>query len=120
MTFWLLLPLLLAVILVRCRWIVWHLDTYTAAALYWAWRTKQSQQTLNEMSQLWPTNQIVWSLWTWDFRHFVVHQDLYDTAMEFVVKESLRQDLGWDSFEPDPKELDSKPKPEDDTTHGPN
>lgn len=108
-------PILLFLVLLRGRWITWHVDQYKAASLYWAFRTQQSPDVLHEMSQLWPVSHILWAFWIWDFRRFVVHQDLYDTAMQFALKESLRNDRGWDMF--DKKPLDKTPE---DDTHGPN
>ncbi len=123
-----LIPLLVLLFLLRARWVMWQVQDYTAKGLYWAWQTKQSAETTQEMSQLWPGNHMLCEIWRWDFRRYVVYQGHYDEMMAFTVAELGREDRGWDIFssseqdsaKPDGFDLDKPPQKDDDAGHGDN
>lgn len=94
-------PILLAVLLARSRWVIWQKDRYEACRLWYCFRTKQSEQVTHEMALLWPGSVMVFEIWRWDWRRYVVHQEHFDAMVPFIAAELRRNDLDWDVFKKD-------------------
>ncbi len=93
------MPLILAIAAVvllfsiRGCWIVWQAGRYGYLASYYCLRTRQSAEIAADMSLVWPTDRILWHLWCWDWRHYVVDHDSFDAMCEWIHRELQRQDL---------------------------
>jgi hypothetical protein len=79
--------------LVRSRWILWQIGVYQANALWYCNQTKQNQQTAEEMSVIWPINDIIVELWHWNFEKYVVYQDHLQDMSKFIEKELSKPKL---------------------------
>lgn len=95
------IPLFLLLLSLRVYWILWQVDTYTAKALYWTFRTKQTVEVTNEMSKLWPLYHMVFEMWNWSFQRYVIHQDHYLDMQDYIAQELKRNDIDWNIFDDD-------------------
>lgn len=93
-----LIPAFLLITLIRFRWVSHHIDDYTAKALWYLWRTKQSTELGHDMAQLWPVGHMILELWRWDFRRYVVDHEQYDQMEVFIANELKRNDLTIELF----------------------
>ncbi len=99
----LIIPAVLLLFLIRARWLHWQVESYTAKALWYLWRTKQAAGLAGDMSQIWPIAYIMLELWRWDFRRYVLDHETYDQMEVFIAKELERNDLTMELFnEKDP------------------
>lgn len=96
----LLITSLVAYFGIRGAWIVWQCNRHAFTCAYWVRRTKQSAAVANELFMLWPGHSILLDLpWNWNWRHYVVHQDLHDAAMDFIREEIRRTDLDFATYQ---------------------
>lgn len=84
---------ILVYFLVRSRWILWQIGVYQANALWYCNQTKQSQQVAEEMSVIWPINDIVIEFWHWNFNKYVVYQDHLEDMSKFIKNELSKPKL---------------------------
>jgi hypothetical protein len=78
---------------IRSRWILWKIEEYKINALWYGFKTKQSSETMHEMSVVWPISNILLEAWRWDFKRYVVDHGHYDNMMKFIEQEKQKESL---------------------------
>lgn len=90
------ITLLLAI---RGQWIVWQAERYGYLASYYCLRTRQSAEIVRDMTLVWPASRMLWELWNWDWRRYVVDHDSFDAMCVWMRQECQRTDLTWETYE---------------------
>lgn len=94
--------------MIRGRWTLWKLEEYKMHTILFCFHIEADRDTIKEMAEIHPLSIIILDAFNWDFRKYVVRQDLYDDMMDFIASELKKDDLKLDTGE-----IDDKNGPED-------
>lgn len=74
----------------RILWLNYHIECYTVTSSLYITQTKQPESVAREMAEMWPTQDMLWELWRWDFDRYIVSQDRLEDMLEWRDEELLK------------------------------
>lgn len=83
----------LALFIVRVQWALAHLEMYTLNASYFCVKTKQPISVRQEMGEVWPKEWMLFELWRWDWKRYIIHHDHFYAMTAFIQRELARPHL---------------------------
>lgn len=90
---------LAALYLVRIQWLAASLERYSFDVSYYCLKTQQSPEIRQDMAKLWPADRMLFELWRWDFRRYVVDHEQLDHMEAFLAEELSRPSVTMEEIE---------------------